>query len=86
MCRYVARWREGNAPASPRDGYLELEWAPGTEQVDFGNLRFRIALPKSAKMHSAIAEGSKKVSLPECFKKNRKKIFGNDINAQVDWV
>ena len=29
VCRYVARWREANAPASPRDGYLELERAPG---------------------------------------------------------
>lgn len=43
VCRYVARWREGNAPASPRDGYLELEWAPGAAQVDFGNFRCEVA-------------------------------------------
>lgn len=43
VCRYVARWREGNAPASPRDGYLELEWVPGTAQVDFGNFRCEVA-------------------------------------------
>lgn len=42
-CRYVARWREDNAPASPRDGYLELERAPGTAQVDFGNFRCEAA-------------------------------------------
>lgn len=42
-CRHVARWREGNAPASPRDGHLELEWAPGTAQVDFGNFRCEVA-------------------------------------------
>lgn len=30
--------------------------------------------------------GLKKVSIPERFKKNRKKIFGDDINAQIDWV
>lgn len=43
VCRYVARWREDNSPASPRDGYLELEWAPGTAQVDFGNFRCEVA-------------------------------------------
>jgi transposase len=37
VCRRVASWRREHAPASPRDGYLELEWAPGTAQVDFGN-------------------------------------------------
>lgn len=43
VCRHVARWGEGNAPASPRDGYLGLEWAPGTAQVGFGDFRCEVA-------------------------------------------
>lgn len=35
----MARWKSEHSPASPRDGYLELERAPGTAQVDFGNFR-----------------------------------------------
>lgn len=46
VCRCVARWREENARTSPRDGYLELAWAPGTAQVDFGNFRCEIAGPR----------------------------------------
>lgn len=40
--RYVAAWR-GDHAQGPRDGYLELEWAPGTAQVDFGNFRATVA-------------------------------------------
>ena len=40
--RYVAAWR-GEHAQGPRDGYLELEWAPGTAQVDFGNFRATVA-------------------------------------------
>ena len=40
--RYVAAWR-GDHARGPRDGYLELEWAPGTAQVDFGNFRATVA-------------------------------------------
>lgn len=43
VCRYVARWREENEVPSARGGYLELEWAPGAAQVDFGNFRCEIA-------------------------------------------
>ncbi len=35
VCRHVAEWRAGRGAAG--DGYLELEWAPGTAQVDYGN-------------------------------------------------
>ena len=34
--RHVARWREGHA-TGPREGYLGLEWAPGTAQAGFGD-------------------------------------------------
>ena len=40
--RYVAAWR-GEHAQGPRDGYLEPGWAPGTAQVDFGNLRATVA-------------------------------------------
>ena len=43
VSRHVARWRVEHAPASPRDGYLELDWAPGTAQADFGNFRCEVA-------------------------------------------
>ena len=43
VCRYVALWRREHAGSSPRDGYLELEWAPGTAQADFGNFRCMLA-------------------------------------------
>lgn len=43
VSRFVARWKSEHSPASPRDGYLELEWAPGTAQVDFGNFRCVLA-------------------------------------------
>lgn len=38
VCRYVSEWRRSRT-TSPRDGYLELEWSPGTAQVDFGGFR-----------------------------------------------
>ena len=41
--RHVAAWRREHARASGGDGYLELEWAPGTAQVDFGNFRAVLA-------------------------------------------
>ena len=34
MQRWVKRWREAHRRDS--DGYAELEWAPGTAQVDYG--------------------------------------------------
>ena len=34
--RYVAAWKRDHAQG-PGDGFLELRWAPGTAQVDFGN-------------------------------------------------
>jgi transposase len=43
VCRYVALWRREHAGSSPRDGYLELGWAPGTAQADFGNFRCVLA-------------------------------------------
>lgn len=43
VCRLVAGWRRDHAAASPREGYLELVWAPGTAQVDFGNFRCEVA-------------------------------------------
>ncbi len=39
VCRFVAGWRRDRAAASGSGGYLELVWAPGTAQVDFGNFR-----------------------------------------------
>lgn len=41
VCRHVAEWRLGRAPAG--DGFLELEWAPGTAQVDYGNFEAVLA-------------------------------------------
>lgn len=35
VCRYVARCKESRTQAG--DGFLELEWAAGTAQVDYGN-------------------------------------------------
>lgn len=39
VSRCVARWKSEHPPASLRDGYLELERAPGTAQADSGNFR-----------------------------------------------
>lgn len=36
ICRYVSGWK-GEHVQGPKDGFLELRWAPGTAQVDFGN-------------------------------------------------
>ncbi len=41
VCRYVSAWRRGRQAAP--EGFLELEWAPGTAQVDFGNFRCVLA-------------------------------------------
>lgn len=41
VCRYVSSWRRDRR--GPSGGYLELEWAPGTAQVDFGNFRCVLA-------------------------------------------
>lgn len=40
--RFVADWRRSRAPGGG-EGYLELEWAPGACQVDFGNFRAVVA-------------------------------------------
>lgn len=40
--RYVRRRRLGRA-AGAGDGYLELEWAPGTAQADYGNFEAEVA-------------------------------------------
>lgn len=48
--RHVATWKKGHAQG-PRDGFLELRWAPGTAQVDFGNLAAKVAgKPATAKL------------------------------------
>ena len=41
VCRHVAEWRRGRASAG--DGFLELEWAPGTAQADYGNFEAVLA-------------------------------------------
>ena len=41
--RYVHRWREANRGMPDREGYVRLEWAAGSMQVDFGVARARIA-------------------------------------------
>ena len=41
--RYVHRWREANCGVPDREGYVRLEWAAGSMQVDFGVARARIA-------------------------------------------
>lgn len=40
--RHVRRWRLERA-AGAGDGYLELEWAPGTAQADYGNFEAEVA-------------------------------------------
>ena len=40
--RFVRDWRLSRAPG-PGEGYLELEWRPGTCQVDYGNFRATVA-------------------------------------------
>ena len=40
--RYVRAWRRARTTGTG-DGYLELEWAPGAAQVDFGNFEADIA-------------------------------------------
>jgi transposase len=39
--RRMKRWREANRAES--DGFVELDWAPGTPQVDFGLAKAVIA-------------------------------------------
>lgn len=56
--RFVRELRLARAAAGG-EGYLELEWAPGTCQVDFGNFRAavggRTARPRSARRCSGAA-------------------------------
>lgn len=57
VCRYVALWRRERAGSSPRDACLELEWAPGTAQADFGNFRCMLA-GGGAEEHEAARGGA----------------------------
>nr|WP_236022719.1 IS21 family transposase [Bifidobacterium phasiani] len=41
VLRYVREWKRVNR--EPGDGYVELEWTPGTAQMDFGLARARLA-------------------------------------------
>ena len=48
--RHVAAWRRGHDVLAAR-GFLELEWAPGIAQVDFGNFRCVLdGMPTDAKL------------------------------------
>ena len=50
VCRHVGAWRRAHA-RSPREGYLELEWEPGTAQVDYGTSRAVVAgVPRALKL------------------------------------
>ena len=40
--RYVREWRNAHRQGT-EEGYLELEWAPGTAQVDYGNFEAVVA-------------------------------------------
>lgn len=40
--RYVREWRDSHRQGA-EEGYLELEWAPGTAQVDYGNFEAVVA-------------------------------------------
>lgn len=40
--RFVREWRQEQGRGGG-EGFLELEWAPGTAQVDFGNFRAEVA-------------------------------------------
>ena len=52
--RYVHRWREANRGVPDREGYVRLEWAAGSMQVDFGMARARIA-GEMADVHCLVA-------------------------------
>ena len=52
--RYVHRWREANRGMPDREGYVRLEWAAGSMQVDFGMARARIA-GEMADVHCLVA-------------------------------
>ena len=52
--RYVHRWREANRGVPDREGYVRLEWAAGSMQVDFGVARARIA-GEMADVHCLVA-------------------------------
>ncbi len=41
VLRYVDEWRAANR--EPSDGYVELEWTPGSMQMDFGMAKARLA-------------------------------------------
>ncbi|OZG58148.1 integrase [Bifidobacterium lemurum] len=41
VLRYVDEWRAANR--EPSDGYVELEWMPGSVQMDFGLAKARLA-------------------------------------------
>ena len=43
MYKRQHRWREANRGVPDREGYVRLEWAAGSMQVDFGVARARIA-------------------------------------------
>ena len=50
VCRYVGEWRRGHSH-SPREGYLELAWEPGTAQVDYGSFRAVVAgVPRTLRL------------------------------------
>lgn len=50
VCRYVGEWRRGHS-RSPREGYLELAWEPGTAQVDYGSFRAVVAgVPRTLRL------------------------------------
>ena len=81
--RYVREWRLARA-AGAGDGYLELEWAPGTAQADYGNFeavvageRLRLKLLVVALPHSnarfAVAGMSQRA---ECMCAGLAEVFG----------
>ena len=91
--RHVRRWRLDRA-AGAGDGYLELEWAPGTAQADYGNFeavvggeRLRLKLLVVCLPHSnaryAVAGMSQR---SECMCASLAEIFGRVGRAPCELV
>lgn len=61
--RYVREWRNSHRQGT-EEGYLELEWAPGTAQVDYGNFEAVVAGERLAQAARRLAAAPRRPLRP----------------------
>lgn len=84
VCRYVADWR-ASRPA-PSDGCLELDWAPGTAQVDYGNFEAAVAGERRAPRLLVVTPPHSNARFCVACESQRSECLCDALRRIVEWI